>query len=633
MPYWNDGAPELFGPAIPIVQGNGLDLVEIAEDQVAVANDWLEYLKTLAETILPIELDVDFPPVPTAPPLDTLTMPTFVPVTYSPPSVPSPFVGSIDIEDEMPDPFTGEAPILSFGSAPTAFTGTPPSAPAVDTAFDDPGDLVVNLPAPPSLLTINVVGFNGVDLPTFDEAVPELTLVAPEVVSYDPGSLYTSAMLEALKTTLQARFTTGGTGLAPDVENALWDRGREREARQKADAIAQLDRMEAMGFSLPPGVYLDARLKIENEYTASVAGVNREVMIKAAELEQQNVLKAIDSSIQLEQLLVQNWNNFEQRRFDAFRYTTEAGIAIYNGKVEQYKAYLDAFRARISVYEAQIKGEMAKVDVFRAQIAAEQSKVDMNKALIDQWRVETDVALSAIRVYEAEVNAIQIKAQLEKLKVDIYGEQVRGFAAQINAYTAQVEGFKAVTMAETAKQDAFKSSVDAYTAQVGAAAKRVDLRIEQFKAQIAGKEQEYIGYKAQVDGAIAQTNALAQYNTTVAETFRAQVSANSAYNDMLTKQWSVTADQIQKTTEIAVALAKANGELAVSSRSIALEAAKVGGQVSAQVAAAALNGFNWSVNQSWSDSNANSFAASISNSVSQSTSTSENRNDNYNYSV
>lgn len=633
MAYWNDGAPELFGPPIPIVQGGGLDLVEIAEDQVTVANEWLAYLMTLAGTILPITIDPTFPTLPAPPSLGSLTMPTFLPVTYSPPSVPTPFAGSIDIEDELPDPFTGVAPILSFGAAPTAFAGLPPDAPAVDTSFDDPGTLTVTFPAAPSLLSLSIASFGGVNLPTFTDVVPELTIVAPEVVSFTPGDIYTSTMLSALNSTLLDRFTNGGSGLQADVEAALWDRGREREARQKADNIAQLDRMEGMGFALPPGVYLDARLKIENEYAASVAGINREVMIKAAELEQTNVLKAIDSSIQLEQTLIQNSNAYEQRRFDAAKYATEAAIAIYNGRVQAYTAYLDAFRAKVQVYEAQIRGELSKVEVYKAQIAAEQTKADINKTLVEQWRVQTEVALSAIKVYEAQVSAIRLKAEIEKLKVDIYGEQVRGFTGQINAYTAQVEGFKAVTMAETAKQDAFKSSVEAYTAQVAAAAKRVDLRIEQFKAQLAGKEQEYTGYKAQVEGALASTQAIAQYNTTVADSFRAEVSANTSYNDSITKQWSVTAEQILRTTEIAVQVAKANSDLAVSSRSIALEAAKVGGQVSAQVAAAALNGFNWSVNQSWSDNNSNSFASSVSVSQSTSDSTSENRNDNYNYSV
>jgi hypothetical protein len=90
--------------------------------------------------------------------------------------------------------------------------------------------------------------------------IPELTIDAPSIREYVPGAQYTSGLLTSLKAKLQDIIDNGGTGLAPDVENAIWDRGREREARALRNSLDQLDRdTEQMGFALPPGVYHDSR--------------------------------------------------------------------------------------------------------------------------------------------------------------------------------------------------------------------------------------------------------------------------------------------------------------------------------------------------------------------------------------
>jgi hypothetical protein len=77
--------------------------------------------------------------------------------------------------------------------------------------------------------------------------------------SVDPricaGRAVHRALLTNLESYLDDVIVNGGTGLNPDVENAIWDRGREREARSRSDALRGLDKMEEMGFALPPGVY------------------------------------------------------------------------------------------------------------------------------------------------------------------------------------------------------------------------------------------------------------------------------------------------------------------------------------------------------------------------------------------
>jgi len=129
------------------------------------------------------------------------------------------------------------------------------------------------------------------------EAAAELyaAVVASPVVDVRFNAVQEPALVQAsaLRTTLEARLA-GGTGLSATVEAGIWDRAREREA---ATAQAQADEAtlqdEALGFDFPTGA-LNARLEaVGQEYHNKVSSINRDIAIKQAELEQQNLRDTI----------------------------------------------------------------------------------------------------------------------------------------------------------------------------------------------------------------------------------------------------------------------------------------------------------------------------------------------------
>lgn len=610
-----------------IYLGNPTGISAYADQQTDAANAFLLQLGQAAAGLAPPVINPNFATGPSAPGLVTTNPPAMQTIVWTAPSAPAAFTDTLDVSDLMPEPFDGTPPTLVFGTAPT-FTDVAPSAPGIDTSYTMP-TLSVSMPAPPNLLSISVLPFSGVNIPVIDFTVPELTIEAPTIREYTPGAQYTSALLTAIQSSLLDRIQNGGTGIAPNVEQAIWDRGREREARSAATALADLERLEQMGFALPPGIYLDGRIKIQTEMDAANRGHSREVMIKAAELEQENVKHALTTAVQLEATLINYSNQVEQRLFDSCKYATEAGIAIYNARVQAYAAYVDAYKAKVQIYEAQIRAELARVEAYKAQIEAETAKAQINRALVDQYKVQADIALTNIEIFKAEVGAIQAKAEIEKNKILIFGEQVRAYGTRVQAYTAGVEGFRATIMAEGAKQDAFKSQVEAYRAQVEASTSIISARIAGYKGQIDGYLGKVEAYKAVSQSEAARVNALAQTNSAAADAYRAEVTGISSYNELLTKQWQVAIDQAQRTSEIGISAAKANAELYMTTRSLALDAAKVGAQVSAQLGASALNAINWS--SSFNNSSAWSTSWNQSESASESTSTSTSYN--YNYSV
>lgn len=612
--------------------GEANQIQVFARERTAVVDGFVANLSTLVLDLVPPVINPEFPTGALAPAITIPAPPTFEAPVWVAPALPVAFTGDLNITDLEVAPFDEAPPELNFGTAPADFSGIMPVAPAINLEFDDP-TLSVTLPSVPTLLELTVRSFDGVVMPTFDAAEPVLTAIAPSLREYAPGEQYTSALLTQLKTKLLASVSTDTTGLDPDAEEAMWERGREREARAYADAVKKIDEMEALGYTMPSGWFADARLKLITETDFAERGHSREVMIKQAEMSLDFLKHSMTVATQLESQLIDYTNSVEQRLFDSTKYATEAGIAIYNAQVQSYSAMVDLYRTKVAIYEAQVRGEVAKVEAYRAEIAAEEAKASINRTLVEQYRVQVDAALSNIEIYKAEIAGIQTKAEIERTKVLVFGEEVRGYVAQINAYTAGVEGYRAKLQAEQTKQEVFKSQVDAFSARVTAVTRQIEGRIEAYKGRIEAKNAEYEGYRAAVSGETARVQGLTSQNTVIAEAYRAQVQAAGTFNEVLTRQWQAILDQNQRTAEIAINAAKANSELYITTRSIALDAAKTGATVAAQIGSAAINALNFSASVSSSESYNASDSVSVSNSVSNSVSSSNNQNYNYSASV
>ena len=552
-----------------------------------------------------------FPSIAAAPVLQTQGAPTVQPITWSMPAAPTTYQGSISVPS-MPM-LTALQPALILPPAPASFNGVAPAAPGVDTNFVLP-TLSVNLPAAPALMQLDTVVFDGVTIPTFNLNAPTLTAVAPSPITYVEGAQFTSQLLTDTLTILDARITSGtNTGLPAAIENAIWDQAREQVYRQQADALAELERYEELGYALPPGVYNDDRIKLQTEMQNTVQGLARDISIEQAKLVQDNIKASLEQAVVLEGKLIDYQNQIAQRAFEAAKYMTEAMISAFNAQVEAFKGNIEGFKAQIAAYDALIRGLEMQVQVYKTEVDAEMVKAEINKTLVDEYKVKVDAALSAVEIYKAEIGGVEAQAQIQKLVVDTYAAQIQGYVANINAYTAGVEGYKASVQAQGVVQEAYKTTVDAFSAQVGAVAKEIDANVEVFKGNIEAKQLEAEVFKAIVSGQAEQARAIASSNQSAAEVFKAVVQGEASYNEVLTKQWEAVINENEHVAQIGVTAAKANGDLYIAARGLSLDASKTAAQVYSQLGAAALNAIHFSTSGSASGS------ASAANSQSQST--------------
>lgn len=609
--------------------GNPSQMQQVATQETAIALGYAAALGNLVGSLQAPVINPNFPTIATAPVPITAPLPVLQKVTWLTPTDPGAFNGTLVTSDLTPPPFTAIPPVLSFGTLPTPSFGNTPDSPQVDTNFTLP-TLSLSLPAPPSLLSVNVVPFNGVTLPTFSATQPVLNAVAPNVTPYTEGAKYTSTLLTMVYTDLQRALTDGTwTGLSAAAETALWDRAREREYRQAADATAELDRMEAFGFAFPPGVWLDARLKVATELANNVAGASREIAIKQAEMQLENITKLREGAIQLESEQIKYANEIAQRAFEAAKYQTQAQVEIYNSLVQAYAAQQEGYKAAAMVYDYQIKGALAVAEVYRTQIEAEKVKAEINHEIVAMYAELLKGQELNVEIYKAQLGGIETQANIQKLKVEVFGEQIRAYVGQVSAYTAQVEGYKANAEAQVAVESAYKTQVEAYKVQVDAGIAQINSRVETYKANIGAYEARLEAYKAALQAMTEQARAAALYNSSQTDFYRAEIAGFSSYNDNLTKQWQAVIEIAEKQAEVGVKAAEAQGQLYVATKHLASEALKTGGTIAAQLGAAALNAIHFTTSASWSSAGTQSYAAS----ASESDSTSTNENTNHNESV
>jgi hypothetical protein len=607
-----------FSPTAGTYYGDPNAMFALSMGMIQIAESYLDQLGASAASLVPPVINPSFPTIGTAPMPITATMPNLLGVTWTTPGSPGPFSGTLNTDGLLPGPFQGTAPILNFGTAPAPFSGVIPPQPAVNLNFTYPTPSIV-LPSVPPLLALDTILLPEVVVPAFSALVPSLNATAPAIQKYTEGPLFTSALLTEVQNDLLRALTDGTwTGLPAAAEGGLWDRGSEREYRAQADALADLDRMEGLGYAFPPGIWLDARLKIQTETDNTRTALSREIMVKQAELTLENITKARTESIEIESKLIDYSNQVAQRTFESCKYVTEAGVQIYNAAVEGYKASLDGYKTQAVVYEAVIRGLEATVKVYQAEIEFEHTKAQINTALVEQYKVEVDAALATLKITELQVEIIKTQAEVEKIKVEVFGAEVQAFAATVNAYNSEVEAYKTQVAAQGVIEGVFKTQAEVYGIEVDSGAKAIGAKVADYKGRIDAYTAQIEVYKAQIQAMIGQSQSASFYNTAQAEVFRSEIQGLTAYNEVLTKQWEAAIAQGTNISQVAVKAAEANGQLYISSRSLALDASKVGAQVCAQLGAASLNAIHWSSSVSQSASSSNSNSTSNSNSVSQS---------------
>lgn len=488
------------------------------------------------------------------------------------------------------DNFNETAPTINLPDAVSPTYGAVPAIPAVANV-PVPTAPTLSMPSAPSFLSLSTVAFSGVDLREdwLDrlESIPELVLSEPTPYSYALGPEYASALLDNLKATLNSRLA-GGTGLSASIEQAIWDRARGRETNVAlANEQEVMRTAEASGFHLPSGAVAAQLREAQKAYYDKLSDLSRDVAIKQAELEQENLRQTIDAGMRMEGMLIDYSSKLEQLSFETARAYADNAIQAYNAKMAHFNALLDGYKTYASTYKTIIDGQMAKVEVYRAQLQAEQTKSDFNKALVEQYKAQIEASMSQVKIYEAQVGAAKTLVDMEQAKIGAAGEQIKAYVAQVNAETAKVESYKAQVQGEVAKLDAYKARAGVYATVVGAQAEHSRALISRYSAISAAKSAEWDGYKARVLAESARMDALGKQSAALLDGYKAETAAVQASAELQSSVWQSNMKQYEAAAQITIQAARVNNDATIQTNNARLDAAKAGAQVYAQLTSSA----------------------------------------------
>ena len=584
-----------------------------ANAATAKADTFIAGLSSVVASLAAPNLDVDLQwplaPTPLPPVALTLTSPA---VNFpSDDTGAAPSAPSVDTTYALPPT---EPAYQNFSYTPGTMP-SPPLAPADVSSITLPATPEAwTLPTAPTLISFGVRAFGGVkDYSDWANAlaVPsELVLAAPTGFIKPDLARYGSALLDSLTANIRSRLD-GGTGLDPAIEALIWDRGRDRESITAANAMAEVTRnAEARGFSLPTGAMHAQLREAQRNMYAKSSEFSRDVMVKQAELAQANAKHAIEQGVSLEGQLIDYVNNVEQRTFDAAKYVAQNAVDVYNTLVNAYKANLERYSTAVATFRGLIDAERAKVEAYTAEVNAERAKVEANQAVVDQYRALIEARTAVIEQYKGELSAVQTLVEVDKLRIESYGERVKAYATEVNTETVRAEVYKAQIQGNQALADIFRTSVEAYSAGLRAKGDLARATADVYDAKARGYASRVQAYTARVNAAGEQARTEIASAGLQVEVAKAQVEQNTSQNQLAIEGYRALISLYEANKSIAFQKAKVLSDNYFTLKSIVADASKVAAQVNAQLAASAYGTIRASASVSGADSTNTQFSYS-----------------------
>lgn len=621
---------------ITAAQGYAASIVEQADAAIARMND---DINNIGFTLVSFS-GTNLPAAPEIP--GSLTAPTLSPVNLELPTEPdsAPTYQEISpIEPGEIPVLDAAAPELTFPTLPSQLAEFVETVPAITTEFDFP-DVPAALVDPfipaPVLQEHVTPTAPTIALPSFDAVAPADNITAPSDISADfiaayndvrPAMVATlSAHMEAWMDTYNPQFHTqmarieaqlatylaGGTGLSPDVENAIYERAKGKELgeyrrTQRAAFKSAADR----GFTIPDGAALSAIRKARQGASDNLARSSNEIAIKQAEMEQANLQFAVTASAALRNAALSSMLTYHgsliqinAQALDYAKAVAQNIIQVYNLTIEAYRAKLESYRSEAQIYDTRVKAAMSYIDLYKAEIDALQALTTLDKTKVDVYRSRIDSLNVYASIYKTQVETIVQEASLEKMKIDLfrtkvdaYVAQVQGKRAEYDGYASAMSGQEALVKVHAAQVDAHNSEINGYRALIDAKATVVRAQSDTNQALALQYKSELDGYSTVVDARGKKAGIELDIQRAQLNVFDSQVRAITATTGLQSDVYKAQALIILENTKLEIETLIKNAQMNVERSRVVAELGVSSAKVYEGMAGAALSGMNTLVAQ------------------------------------
>jgi hypothetical protein len=488
---------------------NGLQAPDLTED-LTDAPDYIpvdpnyDLSRPTQDDLLPFD---DGSGIPTnAPERD---YPDFQPGQLTPPTIDIP-----EFRESAPDLEFGDEPVdivINDVPLPLLYTPNVPDAP-------DDADLGEFTPTAPNFTEQTV---QDMFFPDIDRAVTDLT-----------QHLATNAIQPGVRDALNLMVTSAngtGTGLAPNVEQALFDRARERVKEDEIKAIeAAKDYWASKGFELPGTTVLTRELEARHQGMVERGRINRELSINFHNQEIENLRFAVQQGLTYEIQLMQVY----AEAYNIGRQVAEGHAAVLRSVAEiaarMHEINLAIYTSEIQVFQAQTELALQEIQKFRILVEAERAKADFNNSTVAVYEAQIRAELSKVDIYRGRIDAYSARIGAETAKIDGFRAKVQAYTAQISGETAKTDVFSAEVQNESARVNAQQALIDGYRARVGAYEAEVSAQATKTRSINEVVESQARIYATEMDGYVAALNAETRRIESAVTVFRGQVEAYQA---------------------------------------------------------------------------------------------------------
>lgn len=196
-------------------------------------------------------------------------------------------------------------------------------------------------------------------------------------------------------------ITQGGTGLNTVVEGQIWERDRGRILREAGRAEQEAVSMfAARGFPLPPGALNGALARIQADTRDKLAQASRDVAIKQAELEVENVRFAVQQAIGLYGTAIGAAKDYMMAMAGSASSPVQLLPSVTDSQSRLIAAASDYYRSRIAAKELQLKAAMPNAEY---QQQANSKNLD---ARMQSIKNSVDAAVEAAKALSVQAAAL-----------------------------------------------------------------------------------------------------------------------------------------------------------------------------------------------------------------------------------
>lgn len=151
---------------------------------------------------------------------------------------------------------------------------------------------------------------------------------------------------------------TGGTGLPPGIEEAIWERARRREARE-AKRLEQeaLTQGAARGFMIPPGAVTYRMLQVQQDSVDRASNINRDEAIKHIDIIIENVRFAVDQGVKVRGQVMSALGDFIRAHFLPEELALQKANGVLQAKQVLVNSAADYYRAQVAAASLQVEAQ------------------------------------------------------------------------------------------------------------------------------------------------------------------------------------------------------------------------------------------------------------------------------------